>query len=655
MLFQYNAHDISEKYPGVFYKNILSADAHQIPFNVSIIRISPANSTTLHNHHDTEFFTILSGEGEIKINRDSHTVRPGDILYVKPFDTHIITNISLEHELVFTTCWWFIPAQIQKLIENDIKKRQLLPEITTIMTSFPTPNGPLHLGHLSGPFIAADVYARFLKQHGKKVFTVCGLDQNQTWCGIDANDTITYSAQIKNALSNIQVYSDFFIEPIENKQYTYLTQDIFSDLVDKGLLFKKIVSVFICEKTGKYLADSEIISSCPNCKAKIRGNNCEQCFLFINDANIIDPQQLNSNAKVSTTQKECVYFSLSRYQELIKEFINSSILNSNLKQICLRLLEKPLPDIPVTHYYPWGIPLERNEFSGQYICYYFEHVTRLLYALKHANIAVDCSKNKIVRFFGIDNVFMNCLFAPALVHALHPLLLPRLASNANQYYLLDNQKFSTSRKHFILADEFIEKWGSDMSRFYLAYTRPEDSQSNFNHVDFINFCNIFQHEWQDWLIALFGDIKSIFDAKIPEAGSWDLFQENYFSMLQKSVTEASNFLLLGNFSTVEYAHILLEIARRAGRLRKKYTLYKESEDLKAYYRTAIALQVSTAHVLAIISWPLIPNFANKLYISLGFQNEPILGWTVLPQLLPPGQAILNFPIFSNIENDCSTL
>jgi methionyl-tRNA synthetase len=172
-----------------------------------------------------------------------------------------------------------------------------------------------------------------------------------------------------------------------------------------------------------------------------------------------------------------------------------------------------------------------------------------------------------------------------------------------------------------------------------------------SNEDFKWFCEVLQNDWQTWLSNLFNDIKIQFNAKIPEAGSWDFFQENYFSVLHKSVNEAFNYLLIDNFSIREYAYILLEITKRAGRLRKKYNIYHESEELKAYYRTAIALQVSTAHVLAIITWPVMPNFASKLYTSLGFPGSPIQDWATLPELLPTDQAISSLPLIFKVEHE----
>jgi methionyl-tRNA synthetase len=646
MLVKYNLNDVHEKYHGVFNKSILSAESQQIPFDVSMLWITPGNSTHRHNHLDTEFITIISGEGEIRTSHAKFHVRAGDVFYIEPFTPHTITNTESEIDLVFTSCWWVIPAQIKKLIENDLHKKNMLPKRTIIVSSFPTPNGPLHLGHLSGPFVAEDIYARFLKQHGKSVYLTCGLDQNQSWCALDERGAKSYSLQIKKTLDSIQFQPDSFIETMIDEDYKNLTQDLFSNLLSSGMLYSKMCPVFICKKTGRFLADSEVVATCPHCNTRIRGNNCEECFSFVNDDEMIDPIALDTSIQLTTVQKERIFFPLSHYKKILQEFIVDSASNGQLKRVCLNLLNASLPDVPITHYYPWGIPCEDKNLSGQNITYYFEQITRLIHSLQKVSDVSD-SITQIVRFFGIDNTFMYTLFAPALIFSIQPSLLTKLASNGNHYYLLEDKKFSTSRKHAVWADDCIEKFGSDITRFYLTLTRPEETKSNFTIEGLVDFCKSLQHDTV-WIKELIATINCRFNGMVPEAGSWDGYQENYFLELHEAVNSAFNYLQLNNFSMQEYALVILDILKSVKRLRKHTVCYTDSDDLKAYYRTSLALQASTAHVLSLLIWPVMPEFGSKLYHCLGFEGDPLQSWKTLPRLLASSQKITNIfesPIF----------
>lgn len=129
---------------------------------------------------------------------------------------------------------------------------------TIFFHSFPTPNGPMHLGHLAGPFVAGDIYVRYLQQQGKQVIRLGGIDQNQSWSGIEKENTFHYTDKIKNTLSAMLIETDFFIEPLHDHDFQKITQDVFYELFNKGVLFLKNSATFVCSATGRYLADCEV-------------------------------------------------------------------------------------------------------------------------------------------------------------------------------------------------------------------------------------------------------------------------------------------------------------------------------------------------------------------------------------------------------------
>lgn len=624
--------NFNETYIGVS-SNKIKMNEPELPFNVSYIKILAGFQTRLHNHHDWEYLTIISGEGKIKIDSNIYPLSAGDIFYIKPFQSHLVINASSTKELIFTATWGYLPKLTEKYLQYTFVDENLIPENTIIINSFPTPNGPLHLGHLAGPYIASDIYARFLKQQGKSVFPICGLDQNHTWCsGESFTNSPLYSNQIKNTLENSKLEYDLFLEPSKNSELKNLTQEIFSKLYLSSILISKTVKVFVCEKTGRFLADCEIIGSCYFCAEEIRGNICEKCFAYVSDDKIVNPRAFDPNITLTTVTKVRIFFPLNNHREILRRFIFNSKLNSDLKRICIELLKRPLPDIPVSQFYSWGYEVNINEYSDQFIASYFEHISRLIYTFNIKNEKIDFKDDEIMRFFGIDNLFMYAFFSPALINAFDAKLFNKLASNSNQYYLLDNKKFSTSRGHAIWADQFIKDHGSDLTRFYLTYARPENFAQN--HVESeLKLLSDLCSEYKVGFDKLIYDIKLLFNGIIPEPGCWDLYQKNYYVSLKQSVQKAFSFFLTDNFSMREYSCVLLDIFASIKNLEKKYEFFNSSEELNAYYRTFISLQASSAHLISILSWPVIPDFACHIYKSLGFEGLPIIKWSSQPELL----------------------
>ncbi len=636
-----------KQYSGAYSKAILRQSSHT-PFNLSIINLEPNTNTYRHNHHDEELWVILSGHGEISLDNNTFLISAGDVINVKPFKYHKVTNTDSIENLVFLACWWSNTEHFQNAITEYEKIHHELPKKTLIISSFPTPNGPLHLGHLAGPFIAEDIYARYLRQHDMLSYLVCGLDQNQSWCTIQKEKTQIFSQNITDALLKIGFQEDLFITPQNNQDYVALTQNILKKLIDNNQLIYKKTQIFKNKASNKYIPDCEIIGNCPSCFNIMKGNICEACLTYVEEVKIINPKSDNGD-DLEIIEAELLYFPLSRYTTFLLDFIKTSTMNPYLKEICFRFLSNGLHDIPITTLYPSGIvaPANISKCGDQFLRYHFEQVTRLVYSLNYFKTNLnELTDYQIVRFFGIDNAFLYVLYAPALLFAYEPKLLQYSAFITNQYYLLNGKKFSTSRKHAVWAIEFIDSWGKDLSRLYIAYTRPDELESNFCMEDFLEFHAETIIPWQTWIVNLFFDIENEFGNVVPEAGSWDVYQRNYFVQLKRFIKEASNCLNLESFTIQGYAGILIEIIKNAYRLRQRYSSYKNRKELNAEYRTAKALELSTVHALSVIIWPLMPDYATQLYQCFNRENNNNLhlpSWESLPILLLPGEKITCFP------------
>jgi methionyl-tRNA synthetase len=499
------------------YKNAYGIFCHSLPKmgnNDALIptfcQIEIGGKTTLHNHFEPELFFIVQGHGEMTIGEQTRAVKPGDLIQIPPFSSHTLKNIG-ESKLQFLSIYIKDYPEIYKELYTEISTVQTLPTPTlptdaVITAAPPTPNGPLHLGHISGPYLAADILSRYLRSKSVTVITHTGTDDHQNYVGEKARslqlETAEFRshrrARIQRGFCSMDIHFDEFIEPSRNNDYQHKIKNFFKRAVDANIIQLQTIEIPHCDHCDLTLVDVHADGTCPHCASPSRGG-CETCGMVVPsyELNNVHCNRCGQTARSFT--RSAYTFDLKHYLPLIADNLAQLSLSPRLQQLVDSVQAQPTVKVLVAY------PTENDlgiQVDGRNLHVWFEMA---------AHYETFASSDKFwIHSFGFDNSFYYLLFIPALLKALNSKTKLPDAVITNEFLLLDSAKFSTSRGHAIWADEFAGN--SEHLRFFLSTIRPSQQTSNFD----LNAFNIFSAELKMSLAKILDQATHIVSAKIVE-------------------------------------------------------------------------------------------------------------------------------------------
>lgn len=359
----------------------------------------------------------------------------------------------------------------------------------------PTPNGGLHVGHLSGPFISADAFSRAARIKGANVFTTCYSDVNQSYVRVtalrqnrDPNDLADHwTSDILTTLNEASItVDDYFPVGDDSKR---AVQRIFHDLYARGILVKKSFPIFRSKQTGEYLDEAGVSGFCPNCLSQSKCGICESCSCANDPTTLRNPWVTLTKEKSLTIERiDVMVLELERFrQNIIDVYSRNTIFRPRFRWVMEDALNNALPDFPVTMPGTWGFPIEHSDFPGQVINAWPEIMAQQIYSYKRA-MSRDDSLGKhpaFINFYGFDNAYFYAIVHAAMLSVIDDgRWLPSGAVN-NEFYNLDHQKFSTSNNHVIWSRDLLRRHSFDAVRFYAAWNNPGFEKANFNEADMV--------------------------------------------------------------------------------------------------------------------------------------------------------------------------
>lgn len=523
----------------------------------------------------------------------------------------------------------------------------------------PTPNGDLHVGHLSGPYLRADIYARYSRMLGNETYYLCGIDEHQSYValkgrqiGLNPQETADkFAAEIEQTLSAANIQIDWMARPSRLAHHGPLVEKLFNQLQFEGRIVKRDMPCLFCEVCQMYLFEAYVRGLCPHCGAPSGGNSCEACGRPNDCGDLRDPVCNNCGTTPGTRSITRFFFPLSPYKKQLEQYFDTAIMSSNIRALGEQMIKDGLPEIAVTHPANWG--LAAPEISGQKIYVWFEMAAGLLAATQALAESVDepcgweqfwkSTDVEIVKFLGFDNTFFYSLFFAAIfqawdreIHLPHVLL-------ANEFYRLDGLKFSTSRNHAIWGRELLRDQNVDLVRFYLAYTGPETEQTSFT---FSEYEQTVRRELLDgvqvWLRQLGDAVLHEYGGTAPSPGEWNGTMHSFYGRLNDIVSQAGASYSAKDFSTQRATHLLLDLAREARFFSHSESHWKRVPGRHLMRNTAIALELLAAKTLALLSAPIMPGFAARLWKDLGQTGSlQFQSWPHDLEWIPRGTVISN--------------
>ena len=371
------------------------------------------------------------------------------------------------------------------------------PAPTIVICPFATPNGPLHVGHLAGPYLAADVHARYLRARGTPVLFPGGVDENQTYVvstaqrlGVTPEALCAESADgVRRSIEAAGISVDAFVPAGDS--YRRAVVDFVSRLHAGGKLRLRDVALPYSEAKGEYLLDGLVAGECPMCLATTCGGVCESCGHPVDYSALRNLRStLDPDDPVTLRREPLLVLPAEEYRDRLAAFHADRPFRwrPHIEQLITEMLERPLLDFPVTYPLRRGIPAPFPETPGHVINPWVEAMPQSMHGAWYAGgragevdgrWRADAGP-RVVYFLGYDNApnWAMTYIALLMAHA-DRYVLPS-AIVCNEFYELEYDKVSTSRRHVVWATDLMAKWPRDLARFYLARTAPENQRTSFD-------------------------------------------------------------------------------------------------------------------------------------------------------------------------------
>jgi methionyl-tRNA synthetase len=508
---------------------------------------------------------------------------------------------------------------------------------TIVTAAPPTPNGDLHLGHLSGPYSGADIHVRAQRLRGGAALYLTGSDVNQSYVPTKAARegaaplamADRFADEIGRIFTAAGIVADSYVRPWNSELHQSIVRHFFAQLYERGALRARTETALFCGDCGRYLFEAHVTGKCPHCGASSDGNSCENCALPNQCTDLTDPVCNACGGAPRHRPVERLVFPLSEYAERLRAFHAATEMSPQLEALCADLLARGLPDIPLTHPTDWGIPMPVPSFADQRVYVWAEmlpgYFAELAEALRAAGrdpqdwrAVWNDPSTEVVQFFGFDNGYFHALLQPALLMAYDPSLRLPDALVTNEFYQLGSAKFSTSRRHAIWAIDLLRAVPADAARFVLAHDRPENERTSFSWTRFHQLVDgELVGSWQRWLGDLFARLDSQAGGRIPDSGGIAGSSRRFLGVLERLAADCLDAYSAAGFSPRRAARILCELVRSAAEF--------AASQLRARAvapGAALAAEAAAARTLAQLAYPIMPDFAGQLWHALGEEGAP---------------------------------
>jgi methionyl-tRNA synthetase len=385
---------------------------------------------------------------------------------------------------------------------------EVRPRPVVITATAPTPNGSLHIGHLSGPYVAADVAARAARARGEQVIAVGGIDPHQNYVvakseieGRPVADVLDgYSARVRDAFARARISYDVFVEPQHDGAYRDAVARLVGEMIDRGNARVRETTLWTCAGCRRTLHHGYVSGRCPGCGTGASGGTCEGCARFLDAGNLVGARCAGCGGEPHALRGSIPVLRLEEHREQLLQTWARASLSPRIRALVGDCLDTGLPDVPLAYPTDWGIPLESVHGADLRVDVWVEMGLGYLYALaRHVDPGVDATRTSAAyvraweqlgemwHFLGIDNAFYFAVLFPALLLACGLPAVPLGGIVVNEFYRLDGAKFSTSRDHAIWADEFLAAEDPAWVRLYLCWDRPDRYESDFTRAGYDAF------------------------------------------------------------------------------------------------------------------------------------------------------------------------
>ncbi len=530
---------------------------------------------------------------------------------------------------------------------------------TNITTALPYANGPVHIGHLAGVYVPADIYARYLRNKGEEVVFIGGSDEHGVPItikarkeGVTPQDIVDrYHEIIKRSFEEFGISFDVYSRTTSKTHYR-VASDFFKKLYDKGEFIEQTSEQYYDEEAGQFLADRYITGKCPHCgNERAYGDQCESCGTSLSPTDLINPQSAISGSKPVMRQTRHWYLPLDKHEAWLRDYIlnNHKEWKTNVYGQCKSWLDVGLQPRAVSRDLDWGVPVPLPDAEGKVLYVWFDAPIGYI-----SNTIELCSEKpekfgnwerwwkdpetRLVHFIGKDNIVFHCIVFPAMLKAEGSYILPDNVP-ANEFLNLEGDKISTSRNWAVWLHEYLVDMPDkqDVLRYVLTANAPETKDNDFTWRD-------FQVRNNSELVSIYGNFINrtlvltgkYFEGKVPPRGTLEDIDSDVLAQIADSKARIEN--MLDNFHFRDALREAMNLARTGNKYLADTEPWKLAKTDMSRVATILNVALQLSANLNIAFEPFLPFSSAKLRQMLQFDS---VRWADFgkTELLPAGHAL----------------
>lgn len=520
-----------------------------------------------------------------------------------------------------------------KYIETDNKFNRYC-----VTTALPYANGPVHIGHLAGVYVPADIYVRYLRMMNEDVLFIGGSDEHGVPITIKAkNEGLTpqdivdrYHGIIKQAFQDLGISFDIYSRT-SSKIHAETASAFFKDLYEKGKFVEKTSQQYYDEATNTFLADRYITGTCPHCgNEKAYGDQCEACGTSLSATDLINPKSTLSGQEPQLKETKHWYLPLEEYETFMREWILDSHKEwkTNVYGQCKSWIDQGLQARAVTRDLDWGVKVPIEGADGKVLYVWFDAPigyisnTKELYPENWEKWWKE-KDTKLVHFIGKDNIVFHCIIFPAMLKAEGSYILPENVP-ANEFLNLEGDKISTSRNWAVWLHEYLKDFPGkqDVLKYVLCANAPETKDNDFTWKD-------FQTRNNSELVAIFGNFVNrtivlthkYFEGKVPQRGTLNELDIQTIEQIKQYPEKIGRSIEQYRFR--EALNELMNLARLGNKYLTENEPWKTIKTDAERTATVLNISLQICANLALLSEPFLPFTAEKLR---GMLNQDKAFW-----------------------------
>ncbi|WP_026914710.1 methionine--tRNA ligase [Christiangramia portivictoriae] len=551
------------------------------------------------------------------------------------------------------------------------------PQRFTITAALPYTNGPIHIGHLAGVYVPADIYSRFLRMQGHDVAFVCGSDEHGVPItikakkeGVSPQDVVDkYNAIIKTSFEDFGITFDNYSRTSGDVHHK-TASDFFKKMYEDGKFIEESTEQLYDAEANQFLADRFVTGTCPKCgNEEAYGDQCENCGTSLNATDLINPKSAITGAVPTLKETKHWFLPLDQYEDWLKEWIlkgHKADWKSNVYGQVKSWIDDGLRARAVTRDLDWGIPVPVEGGEGKVLYVWFDAPIGYISSTKEwaEREGKDWEpywqdeNTKLVHFIGKDNIVFHCIIFPTMLKAHGDYILPENVP-ANEFLNLEGKKLSTSKNWAVWLHEYLQDFPDqqDVLRYVLTANAPETKDNDFTWKD-------FQARNNNELVAIFGNFinrvvvltNKYYDGIIPQPGEYTEVDEQTIAELKAYPSVIASSIEKYRFREAQGE--MMNLARLGNKYLADEEPWKQIKTDEDRVKTIMYVALQIASALSIISEPFLPFTSAKLKRMLnqtGENTSKTPDWDIIGSreaLIPAGHQIGKAELlFSKIEDE----